>query len=425
MSSSTLRRFPVMRQSDPADVQGLDASHAAVTEMRTLFPSTVVSTSDNNALLVSGHNNRKIGKTVTKGAWKGMPIYTLTLEERATCPSDCYMLKECYGNAMHMARRNSHGGDFEDALTGEVLELAEQHPAGFVVRLHVLGDFYSVDYVETWDWLLDSIKELHVYGYTMRTGDIGRAVAGLNEKFPERCFIRQSCPPDVAPIAMGATVIDTIPATNKVPQGFVCPAETSKTDCCATCGLCWSPAHRDETVVFIKHGKGASENKAIATQVNIKSVGSLRAVAPITLAGPAKPAPLEGEIVCFREVAPESLLVDETYQRRMSAKGARLVRTIAMTWSWRKFNPPTVVEVEQGRYHVIDGQHTAIAAASRGDIKTIWVKVVDASTIAEQAATFVGINRDRIAVSNNDVFYAEIAAGDIKARLGHSTPPHS
>ena len=42
---------------------------------------------------------------VTKGRWRGYPVFTLTLEERATCPSYCEQWDECYGNNMPFGAR--------------------------------------------------------------------------------------------------------------------------------------------------------------------------------------------------------------------------------------------------------------------------------------------------------------------------------
>lgn len=59
--------------------------------------STYVPREDSFAMTY-GANNPKTGKRITKGLWAGMPIYTLTLEERASCPSYCHMWRDCYGN---------------------------------------------------------------------------------------------------------------------------------------------------------------------------------------------------------------------------------------------------------------------------------------------------------------------------------------
>jgi hypothetical protein len=46
--------------------------------------------------------------------------------------------------------------------------LQTQHPGGFLVRLHVLGDFYSVRYAELWHEALEAYPALHIFGYTAR-----------------------------------------------------------------------------------------------------------------------------------------------------------------------------------------------------------------------------------------------------------------
>jgi hypothetical protein len=40
----------------------------------------------------------------------------------------------------------------------------------------------------------------------------------------------------------------------KAPDVIVCPAQTSKTAACSSCGLCWAPAARSKTVAWLKHG---------------------------------------------------------------------------------------------------------------------------------------------------------------------------
>jgi hypothetical protein len=65
---------------------------------------------------------------------------------------------------------------------------------------------------------------------------------------------------------------------------------------------------------------------------------------------------------------------------------------------------------------VIDGQHTAIAAASHGGVAEIPVLVVEAPDVAARARSFVGLNRDRVNVTPLQIFRAELAAGDKHAR---------
>lgn len=117
----------------------LPQDHQAVLEARTLFPSQV--SQPDNSVLKSGDNQRKLGKQITKGKWKGFPVFSLTLQERATCPTACLQYAACYGNNMHHATRYEHGPDLERQIWKELYFLQQKYPTGFVVRLHRLGIF--------------------------------------------------------------------------------------------------------------------------------------------------------------------------------------------------------------------------------------------------------------------------------------------
>ena len=109
-SGGALRRFVSILPSDRH--VHLGDHHPAVVEGRTLFPSRVEHPDQRPRLLVGGHNSRKIGRQVMKGRWKGFPIFTLTLEERATCPRSCAVWNDCYGNTSNWARRIQFGRAF-------------------------------------------------------------------------------------------------------------------------------------------------------------------------------------------------------------------------------------------------------------------------------------------------------------------------
>lgn len=123
----------------------------------------------------------------------------------------------------------------------------------------------------------------------------------------------------------------------------------------------------------------------------------------------SRPAHL-GQRPELRWVAPTSLLVDEGYQRDLGKRSYSLIRTMMQNFAWRKMKPPIVVQVDGG-LHCVDGQHTAIAAASIGLVE-IPVFVVEGSSIGERADSFVAHNRDRIVMSPLDVYRARVAARD-------------
>lgn len=89
----------------------------------------------------------------------------------------------------------------------------------------------------------------------------------------------------------------------------------------------------------------------------------------------------------------------------------RLIRKIVAGWDWSAYKPPVVVSVDGG-FHVLDGQHTAIAAASHGGIQQIPVLVVQAVSEMDRARAFVAHNRDRIAMTSQALHHAMVAAGD-------------
>lgn len=247
---------------EPERAIGLRADHPALVQERTIFPSTVVSPWDSPALLVSGHNNSKLGGEIQKGPWAGMPQYHLTLEERATCPRSCAVWDRCFGNTMHMARRHDHRDPaFLTLLEAELWMKSREHPQGFVVRLHTLGDFFDMAYVRFWAHAVDTVPGLHVWGFTAclptaedpREREIGEAIAILTSAAWDRFAIRFSGHAG----GQGSVVLERPFDRDWL---IMCPAQTEKTTACATCGLCWNEATRDKTIGFQVHGmKGSAD----------------------------------------------------------------------------------------------------------------------------------------------------------------------
>ena len=138
-----------------------------------------------------------------------------------------------------------------------------------------------------------------------------------------------------------------------------------------------------------------------------------RPIAPVSIDGitpgtPATAPPTE------MWVAPTELLVDAAYQRDLTDRSMRLIRKIIEEWDWRRFKPPVVAMTSAG-FECIDGQHTAIAAASHPAIEKILVVVVDATEQAARALAFIGHNRDRLAMTPTQLHNAAVVAGDAEA----------
>lgn len=138
-----------------------------------------------------------------------------------------------------------------------------------------------------------------------------------------------------------------------------------------------------------------------------------RPIEPIAIPG-VTPGGTPRAYPIFEDVDPRTLLVDEGYQRDSSERSMKLVRKIVAGWDWAKFKAPCAVMTDVG-LELIDGQHTAIAAATHPEITTIPVMIVDVAKREERAAAFIGHNKDRVAVTTAQLHVAAIAAGNAEA----------
>jgi len=254
-------------------MQQLSKTEIAIMNSKTVFSNKVKSISEGmgkTEKLLKVSTNVKLGKKVTKGKYKGFPIFTLTLEERATCPRSCAHWENCYGNNMPFATRYNVGPEFEALLETELQALQQKHPNGFLVRLHILGDFYSVAYVAKWANWLSKFPALHVYGYTANHFDaedklekqIGQAIKTIRDNASGRFAIRFS---GHFEDSFSANSMDDSRSIEQVKnkQAFVCPTQIAKSTGeyakkdeetlvpnCGACGLCWAST---KTVNFITH----------------------------------------------------------------------------------------------------------------------------------------------------------------------------
>jgi hypothetical protein len=104
------------------------------------------------------------------------------------------------------------------------------------------------------------------------------------------------------------------------------------------------------------------------------------------------------------------LVIDDSYQRPMSARSHAAVARIARHFRWSRFSPLLVAPVQGGLFAIIDGQHRAHAAAARG-IDAVPAMIVEMSA-AEQADAFAAVNGERVSVTSQQVYKAALAAGE-------------
>ena len=217
----------------------------------TMYSKSVKLLSDYPHSVLKQSKNGKLSKdrlpVIKKGKFKGYVIYTLTLEERATCPRYCHHWDDCYGNNMMFAHRIEHGQELEKRIESEVAELCGLY-RGVIIRLHVLGDFYSEMYVMLWGQLLAKYSNLAIWGFTGHSPKslIGKTIGWVRAKFGDRFAVRFSNAPDYKFSANSADLFK--PEKNK---SVICPEQTGATESCATCTICW--AAKDVQVLFQTH----------------------------------------------------------------------------------------------------------------------------------------------------------------------------
>jgi hypothetical protein len=225
---------------------------------RTQFPSMVRDAALEETILKGGENISKIGGVVLVGPLKGARIVSLALEERATCPRSCAVWDYCYGNNMPRLQRYNPGPALEAKITMEIVSLCERHEK-VLVRLHILGDFYSLAYLRHWARLLDRFPGLHVFGFTAWTEEtpIGKAVAAMRDREPQRFAVRSSG-------RTGRWGSFTLPFPTDRPMigdAAVCPeqrdamAGAARGTHCGSCGLCWKTggAATGRPIAFVEH----------------------------------------------------------------------------------------------------------------------------------------------------------------------------
>lgn len=235
-------------------MKALSATELAVMEGTTVYRKSVkgVEAMGKTERPIKRSTNAKLGKLVTAKVWGGMPVYTLTLEERATCSRACAHWSSCYGNNMPFATRYVAGPALEAEIERDLETLQRKHPGGFVLRLHILGDFYSVSYVKRWGEWLSRFPALNVYGYTHwpKGNAIRKALEAVKADHADRFRVRWSG--DQTEATDTALSMDDPETQRKVAakEAFICPEQTGKVEGCGACGLCWMAT---KPVAFLTH----------------------------------------------------------------------------------------------------------------------------------------------------------------------------
>ena len=201
--------------------------------------------------IIKDSKNIKLGKKVIKGMYNNYKLKTVTLIERETCPADCVHWEDCYGNNMPFAHRINHEDQnlLQKRIYNELLNSSNQL---LLIRLHVLGDFFNVKYVKFWSIMLNTFKNIAIYGYTANninskielSRDIAKEIIKLN--YNKHSHIRFS---NDLTNSFSANSYDIVkPVKGK---SILCPVQENKTANCGTCGLCWN--QKTQSIIFKTH----------------------------------------------------------------------------------------------------------------------------------------------------------------------------
>lgn len=230
----------------------LNLDHNAIVNSTTLYQKNIYDVRQYPHKVIKPSTNGKLGRKVTKGKLKSFPIYTLTLVERETCTNACEHWTDCFGNNMPFGHRFKTVG-LMPRIKKELDVLDNKHPKGYLLRLHILGDFYSVNYVKFWAKQLAVRPELNIYGYSRHhygpknldkwSRNIGQALLDVRNSIGfERFAVRFSTLPE--------DVLSANTEHNTAPASITCPVQLDKTENCGTCTLCWTVK---KPITFLDH----------------------------------------------------------------------------------------------------------------------------------------------------------------------------
>lgn len=138
----------------------------------------------------------------------------------------------------------------------------------------------------------------------------------------------------------------------------------------------------------------------------------LIAVDPLDIAE-IPPAPQSPPKLAWVPVS--ALRINREYQREVESKRSMaMMHRIVGNFCWSRFKALSVQQIDSGLYEITDGQHSAIVAATLG-IEEVPCLISPSESVADRAAAFVGINRERMSVDALPLFWARVAADDENA----------
>lgn len=111
----------------------------------------------------------------------------------------------------------------------------------------------------------------------------------------------------------------------------------------------------------------------------------------------------------------DRLVVNPAYQRELRGRSLTMIRKALANFSWSRFKAINVAAREDGRFEILDGQHSATILLSLG-LKAAPCLVTARRSTGAAAEDFVSLNSSRVGITSLHRYRAAVAAGD-KAAL--------
>lgn len=142
----------------------------------TMYKKMIQDVDSNVKILKSGKDNNKLNELVTRGPWSGSKILNVSGIERHHCPSTCHFWNNCYGNNYPFGHRfHIDNPKVQQKLYDECMALPRFFK-GYAIRLHVVGDFPNVEYVDMWRNILQDRKDIKCFGFTANPINVNRGL---------------------------------------------------------------------------------------------------------------------------------------------------------------------------------------------------------------------------------------------------------
>jgi len=174
-------------------------------------------------------------------------IPSFSLPVLKTCPGKTeFCSRLCYGlkgrftrqRIRELVQNNLEASRQPDFVERMIREILKAKPEAF--RLHVIGDFYSVEYVEKWLEIADRLPDVKFFGSTRSWRVLGLRDAVTRLRDLPNLYLRASI--DLSHLDQPSHSWGVWSIEGK---GDPCPHDYGLADNCITCKKCWQTKDSD------------------------------------------------------------------------------------------------------------------------------------------------------------------------------------